>query len=50
MHIIKKKGIQSLLRKPEKEDALGRLGGDYVKVSVGKKSDSRIGNFLFSLH
>jgi hypothetical protein len=27
MHIVKKKGIQSLLRKPEKEEALGRFWG-----------------------
>jgi hypothetical protein len=26
MHKIKKKGIQSLVRKPEQEEPLGRLG------------------------
>jgi hypothetical protein len=26
MHIVKKRGIQSLLRKPEQEEPLGRFG------------------------
>jgi hypothetical protein len=32
--MLQKKGVQSLLRKPEQDVPLGRLGEDNVKVGV----------------
>jgi len=45
MHIVKKKVIQSLLRKHEQEEPFGRLGRIMQKPMFGRNGMGRIGLF-----
>jgi hypothetical protein len=46
MHIVKKKGIQSLLRKPEEEEPLGRLWRIMLNSAFERNGIGRLDYFV----